>query len=290
MALKNLSRASWCSSGPGNEKTFGGPEDSSALFGVALQDRERMETQPVASEGTGEGPSAVQPGSCGEIWARTGQKILEEESICSEVQCWPFRNVYYQDAKGPREICSHLHQLCLQWLQPERHTKTQMLDLVTLELFLAFLPMEVEHWVRECGAETSSQAVALAEGFFLSQAEEQKEQVSFLTAIAEYPKGRRNLAKEEPGQDISAGDRTTSLALVGPSPFSGGAERVAEPSAQGVVCFEEVAVYFSKEEWSQLDPYQKALHMEVMLENAGNVAFLVGENRRRTRNQSEQSL
>lgn len=43
---------------------------------------------------------------------------------------------------------------------------------------------------------------------------------------------------------------------------------------QGLVSFEEVAVCFSKEEWIQLDPRQKALHGEVMRENLRNVASL----------------
>uniref|UniRef100_A0A8C5WQ56 KRAB domain-containing protein n=1 Tax=Laticauda laticaudata TaxID=8630 RepID=A0A8C5WQ56_LATLA len=43
---------------------------------------------------------------------------------------------------------------------------------------------------------------------------------------------------------------------------------------ESVVSFEEVAVYFSEEEWSQLDPDQKALHLEVMLENYKNVVPL----------------
>uniref|UniRef100_A0A8C6VDD7 KRAB domain-containing protein n=1 Tax=Naja naja TaxID=35670 RepID=A0A8C6VDD7_NAJNA len=36
----------------------------------------------------------------------------------------------------------------------------------------------------------------------------------------------------------------------------------------------EVAVHFSKEEWSRLDPDQKSLYREIMLENSRNLAFL----------------
>ncbi|XP_032065573.1 zinc finger MYM-type protein 1-like isoform X2 [Thamnophis elegans] len=43
---------------------------------------------------------------------------------------------------------------------------------------------------------------------------------------------------------------------------------------EGSVAYEEVAVYFSEEEWSQLDPDQKALYWEVMRENHRNVASL----------------
>ncbi|XP_058038979.1 zinc finger protein with KRAB and SCAN domains 1-like [Ahaetulla prasina] len=127
-------------------------------------------------------------------------------SSTAEIQRQRFRHFCYQEAEGPREVCSRLQELCHCWLEPESHTKEQILERLILKQFLTVLPKKIQSRVQEHDAETCAQAVALAEGFLLRQ---QKNLESEPQESDSFQKAAVNLSE---GQQAVSGARQRLLA------------------------------------------------------------------------------
>ncbi|XP_016810584.1 zinc finger protein with KRAB and SCAN domains 3 isoform X2 [Pan troglodytes] len=111
-------------------------------------------------------------------------KVEEEEAgfpsspdLGSEGSRERFRGFRYPEAAGPREALSRLRELCRQWLQPEMHSKEQILELLVLEQFLTILPGNLQSWVREQHPESGEEVVVLLE-YLERQLDEPAPQVS----------------------------------------------------------------------------------------------------------------
>lgn len=97
------------------------------------------------------------------------QETLSVEALTLDSPWHRFRHFHLGDAAGPREALGLLRALCRDWLQPEVHTKEQMLELLVLEQFLNALPADTQAWVCSRRPQSGEEAVALLEELWVSR-------------------------------------------------------------------------------------------------------------------------
>ncbi|XP_037674741.1 paternally-expressed gene 3 protein isoform X2 [Choloepus didactylus] len=93
------------------------------------------------------------------------EAIIEGGTTDSEFFHQRFRNFFYVEFVGPQKTLIQLRNLCLDWLQPETHSKEEIIELLVLEQYLTILPERIKPWIQAKNPENCEKLVTLLENY-----------------------------------------------------------------------------------------------------------------------------
>ncbi|XP_006899251.1 PREDICTED: zinc finger protein 18-like [Elephantulus edwardii] len=220
--------------------------------------------------------------------------VLQGELSSPEAARQLFRCFQYQVLSGPLETLRQLRKLCFQWLQPEVHSKEQILDLLMLEQFLTILPGEIQMWVRTQRPSSGEEAVTLVESlkgdpqrlwqWISSQVlgqESLPEEVESASCQVREAEASLEVVPQElglqnsasgPGEQLShiikeEPDTELELVMAAPQFLVRPQERLISDQDSGGSLLQTT----SQEQWRHLDSAQKEHYWNLMLENYGKM-------------------
>ncbi|XP_006900574.1 PREDICTED: zinc finger protein 18-like [Elephantulus edwardii] len=204
-----------------------------------------------------------------------------------------FRHFQYQVLSGPQETLRQLQKLCFQWLQPEVHSKEQILELLMLEQLLTILPGEIQTWVHTQCPRTGEEAVTIVESLkgkpqrlwqwisshVLGQ-ESLPEEVESESCQVPEAETSFKVVPQELGLENSASrpkeqlshiikeeaDTKQELVMTAPQILAQREERLSDQDSGG-----SLLQASSQEQWRHLDSTQKEHYWNLMLENYGKM-------------------
>uniref|UniRef100_A0A8C6CFR6 Zinc finger protein 446 n=1 Tax=Moschus moschiferus TaxID=68415 RepID=A0A8C6CFR6_MOSMO len=193
-----------------------------------------------------------------------------------------FRGFCYQEVAGPRVALARLQFLCRQWLRPEAHSKEQILDLLVLEQFLGALPLEIQAWVRGQQPGSPEEAVVLVEDL-------QRDPGQLLGWITAHVLKQAVLpATQKTEELVGAVHPSGTVEPLRAASGEGPKDAQMESNAQLSCSVKEEPDGYVQEtgevwvhegwgplrEWGLLEPSQKELYWDAMLEKYGTVVSL----------------